>query len=373
MIEEGSRTHAFVIGDSQTSNSLGRVLSMAISAQAAFDEVEVLAYADGPLWAGSGQFEFDVMPFSRREIPALAERIRQSGAAADVLVWLSKGADPVGRLVDELKGAGGVTIVADFDDNDVAIMKNFRSQSIFNALKVNPLRRKYPARLARAQARLASKVHGLTFSNSALADAYRHRLGVGKKPWSVVPHTRTARTGALTRDPARTSALTLGFLGTVRAHKGAAELVRLMRKDRSVNIVSFLQEWSPPEDCDLQWRTHAPTTGLAKLYEEVDFLVLPMDSDDEASLHQLPAKLVDAAANGCPVAATPTPPIVEFAGNAIIQVEAWGDPAAVLASLRSADREALSQAITQSYERWFSPEATGQAVLTLTRRVKDPA
>ncbi|MBT9606342.1 hypothetical protein [Microbacterium sp.] len=357
-----SEVRAFIVGDSIRSNSLGRVLSMAISAEAVFAEVVVLAYDDGKPWSGAGQFGFDVTPFSRADIPGLAERIRRSAEETATLLWVSKGADPMSHLAEALEGTPALTIVADFDDNDVAIMRNFRSQSLMNRIKMHRLRRKHPARLERSQRRLARLADALTFSNSALAQTYRARLDASAKPWAIVPHSRRARkTAAHGRGP-RHGGLVLGFIGTVRAHKGAAEIVELMRHDRNTTVVSFLQEWEPPGDCVAQWRTYPPSTPLADLYDEIDFLVLPMDGEDEASLHQLPAKLVDAAVNGCPVMATPTPPIMEFAGSAVLTVESWADTADVYRSLRSADVETLSREIRRSFEEAFSPLSTGTAI-----------
>lgn len=357
-----SEVRAFVVGDSIRSNSLGRLLSMAISADAVFEEVVVLAYDDGTAWSGSVQFDFDVAPFSRADIPGIAERIRRSAQDTATLLWISKGADPVGRLAEALQGTPGLTVVADFDDNDIAIMKSFRSQSLKNAIKMHPLRRKHPGRLRRAQARLARFADALTFSNSILAQAYRERLDASAKPWTIVPHSRLLRPTDKPERRARSGGLVLGFLGTVRPHKGAAEIVELMRQNRGSTVVSFRQEWEPPGDCAAQWRTFPPNTPLADLYDQIDFLVLPMDREDEASLHQLPAKLVDAAVNGCPVAATPTPPIIEFAGSAVLAIESWEDAVKVYHSLQSADVHALSLAIAGSYDDFFSPTATGSAI-----------
>lgn len=360
-----SEVRAFVVGDSIRSNSLGRVLSMAISADAVFSEVVVLAYEDGKPWSGAAQFDFEVTPFSRSDIRGLADRIRLSARETATLLWISKGADPVGRLAQQLRGTPGVTIVADFDDNDIAIMKSFRSQSRVNALKMHVLRRKHPTRLTRAQARLASAADALSFSNSALAETYRSRLGATDKPWALVPHSRPARVTPLPTRRSRPERLILGFLGTVRAHKGADEIVELMRHDRQTVVVSFEQGWAPPADCAAQWRTYPPTTPLAELYDQIDFLVLPMDGHDEASIHQLPAKLVDAAVNGCPVAATSTPPIVEFAGSSILPIATWAHTEDVYRVLRSSDTRVLSSAITRSFAEFFSPEATGRAIARL--------
>lgn len=362
--------HVYIIGDSVTSNSLGRAISMAITAEAVFPTVQLLALDDGPTWAGAAQFGVPVEVFKRAQLPSLKRRLKASGADEGCIVWLSKCARPLDQLIRGLVGAPGVTVIADFDDNDIAIMQSFRAQNALNRIKMNRLRRKHPESLRASQKRAAKNAAGLTFSSETLATEYRSILAPGTKPHAVVPHSRKNPSTTASDRPSTDGGLRLGFVGTVRAHKGADRLVALMRADRSVSIATFAQSWTPPEDCLPQWITFSAGEPLERVYRDIDFLVLPMSDSDRASLDQLPAKFVDAASFACPVAATPTPPLLQFANGAFLQVESWADPGEVIKTLRAANREELSSNLRQVFETQFSPTATSHGLMQLLSTIQ---
>ncbi|PPI13408.1 hypothetical protein C5D04_09825, partial [Rathayibacter sp. AY1D2] len=126
--------------------------------------------------------------------------------------------------------------------------------------------------------------------------------------------------------------------------------------------------WTPPSDVAAQWVMRPPTTPLSEIYADVDVLVLPMDIRSPAALYQLPAKLVDAAVFGTAVAATPTPPIEEFAAGAFLPVTDWSDPVGVLAAIRTADKEQLGAALQARFTTLLSPEATADTLDTAVQK-----
>ncbi len=352
------KPHLFLVGDSIKANALGRTLSMALTARE-IGTVTVLAFHDGETWSGAGQFDFEVRPFGRRDLVAIRDEIESVAMTQPVIAWFSKGADPVPKLAELLRSVPNVRIVADFDDDDVSIMQEFKRSSILNAAKANPLRRKAPGRLLRSQGRLAALSDLVTYSSHALGDMYEKRWG-----WSperaVVPHTRSEAPPVSQRHGEHLSAkrLRLGFIGTLRSYKGVGVLVSLLRADPAVQLVTFAQEWTPPRDLTEQWLTYPPSTPLAVMYAQIDALILPMDATTSAGRLQLPAKLVDAAVHSTAVVATPTPPIEEFAAGAYLPVDDWSRPHEVLKRIVATDKAELGRALRLRYEQSFSPEAT---------------
>jgi hypothetical protein len=335
---------------------------MAMTASATHRHVSVFALDDGPVWRGASQFDDlpAVQPLPRTG--AMIANIAAVAAAHGAVVWLSKGAAPLHRLAARASRIPRTLVIADYDDDDVAIMRSFREQSTLNRLKMNPLRRKHPKRLLRTQRLVAESADAVTFSSKALSQVYMESRGFPTVASSIIPHTRRQlqRSGSATPDG---EDLRLAFFGTVRAHKGAEHLVSLMRSDRSISISSFQQAWAPPADCASQWKTSPPGTPLADLYAEVDYLILPMDAESPAAQTQLPAKLIDAAANSTAVAATPTPAVSEYASGAFLPITDWSNAPGVLRSLRDAAHDGYGERLAAVYQERFSPAATGKKLL----------
>jgi hypothetical protein len=351
------RRTVVVIGDSVKANALGRALSMTMTA-GRDHAVELMAVDDGPVWVGHLQFPGGpkLQKFKVRHWRRVARSLATRSQSEEIIVWFSKGTYPLDSIASRLVRKSSATVIADFDDDDVAIMRSFISQSVRNRLKMPLVRRKSPARLKRSQSRILDLAHGRTFSSPTLRD---HFL--------AVPHTRA---DAPRLDRGVTSTLRLGFFGTVRAHKGAQHLVELLRSSSQVEVYSFRQSWKPPVDVSSRWHEIEPTTPLDDAYSEVDFLVLPMDASDSASLHQLPAKLVDAARAGCPVVATRTPVLDDFVQNRYLAVGDWGRSDAIVDSMRTADRTLLGEGIRASFEAHFSVGVTSASLAALLDRTR---
>jgi hypothetical protein len=349
-----------VVGDSAKTNSLGRALSMALTA-AVFADVRIVAYADGALWSGAAQFDLSVETFGRADIDGLATAIIERARERTVYVWFSKGTHPLPLLAVALQGAPQVVLIADFDDDDLSIMRTFAQSSFVNRLKANRLRRKAPGRLKRSQERIAALSDTITFSSTALGEMYAARWN-RRIDGVIVPHTRLDIRNH--GSPKERTNLTLGFVGTLRSYKGADIIVSLLRADTSVTLVTFQQDWSPPADVVQQVTSLPSSTPLSDMYSLIDWLILPMDAETQAAALQLPAKLVDAAVNSCAVAATPTAPIREMAGEAFLPIIDWADSMAVLIELRQADKERYGKALREMYEQRLSPQATATSLVT---------
>jgi len=356
-----------VVGDSAKANALGRALSMAITSEQ-LGRTRIVAVDDGPVWIGASQFfaQDRIETFKAAAWKQLSRELSDLAESVDLTVWFSKGTSPLDKVARYLRKHSTATVVADFDDDDVAIMRSFRRQSLKNRIKMPPFRRKSPRRLLLSQALIARAAHGLTFSSHTLESVYASRFSNKSQPSAIVAHTRrptevTRRIGG--------STLRLGFIGTIRAHKGIIHLTKLVRDDPRTQGVTFRQQWRPPADLLSRWSELDPSLPLSQVYEQIDWLVLPMDSTDPAARHQLPAKVVDAANSGCPVVATPTPVLDEYLPNGYVAIENWSDTAHVLNQLRLANVEQRSSEISRAFKDLFSPEATSKSLRTLLRRI----
>ena len=349
----------FIVGDSASTNSLGRTLSLAITA-GAIATVRVLTVDDGPTWRGAAQFEAKIEKFQATNWRKTARTIKLQSENRETAVWVTKCSHPVDKIAKWLSiHAPRLTLLADFDDNDIAIMETFKSDSKLNRLKMPFFRRKSPWRLQRSQARAAGAAHAITFSNPAIEHAYRIKLDIeSKKVSALVPHSR--RPENLAQPLIQQKEFLFGFPGTIRSHKGIDDIIRLLVARPDARLLTFAQDWEPPENVRSQCDFVAPNTPLRNIYERIEFLLLPMDSRNPAATDQLPAKLVDAALYGTPVLATPTAPIEFYAQGAYVSISDWTDTSAIFDALKNANRMELSQRMRASYSKWFSDSATGK-------------
>lgn len=359
-----------VIAESSKTNSLGRALSMALAA-AVHARVVVWVVDDGDLWAPAGQFwPTDTLRlFKPRHWKSVAEEIATASAPGAAVAWFSKGTWPLDRMGAYLHSRSDVVVVADFDDDDVAIMERFRRSSRLNAIKMPLFRRKSPTRLRNSQYRIWSAADALTFSSSHLRSTYVERFGAPQVPTAVIPHARPDIPKS--EKSASAGLLRLAFLGTMRPHKGASALLALSRADDAVRVVTFEQEWRLPDDVRARWEWFPPTAPLSEIYASVDFLLLPMDSDDAGARGQLPAKLIDAARSGVAVAASRTPVIDEYLGDSYVPIASWDDPKAVIALLRRADAGHLGHAVRRVFDERFETGVVAETFSKLVRKVRE--
>lgn len=301
-------------------NALGRTLCLATVARE-LGSATVWAPLDGAIWSGAAQFDFSVRPLSRQ---ALAQELERDSARSNPIVWITKGTPPLQRLFRKPLGARHWRYIVDFDDNDAELAFEFASASFGNRLRINLLRGNTPIQIRRAQRFVASQAHARTVASLAVG---RVSAG-GRLPTLLVPHARTPLN--VRREP--TDAIRIGFLGTLRSHKGLQHLLRLLDADDALRLVTFDQDGLPPRTDIVRIPPH---TRLADAYSEVDVLLIPSDRTS-ASEVQLPAKLIDALVSRTPILATETSAIREIAADQVTYVEDWSDTSRVLRLLRQA-------------------------------------
>jgi glycosyltransferase involved in cell wall biosynthesis len=358
----------YVIAESTASNSLGRAISLALTAEP-IGAAELWALDTGPVWVGAAQFGVPVNVFSRNTLPDLAHRIEVASQSAPTIVWISKGAKPLDDLGVRLSSAPGVTLVADFDDDDFSLMRETAARSLKSRVRLNWFARKSPRQIKKAQRRLDGAAGLTTFSSDALR-LRMNRRGIGLANSAIVAHTRVRCVRS--PEPLVEGPLTLGFFGTIRAHKGIDDIVSLLDAMPDTYISYFEQDWQPPARQRDRWRSAKSDAPLADLYAGISCLLVPQNPASAAAQVQLPAKIIDAANAGKAVVATPTDPIREYAGTAFVAIDDWTDLDAVSAAIRSADLPTLGLELHQIFTEKFSQEATSAALREGLGRLERP-
>lgn len=153
----------------------------------------------------------------------------------------------------------------------------------------------------------------------------------------VIPHARNERLfasdGMRSRSDSR-DALGLdrtrplvAFVGTMRAHKGAATLLRAARLMPEVDVAIVGSARVGATAGNVHFVEALPYAAALQWIAAADVVVVPQ-SDGAIGRAQSPAKVVDAMAMGRAIVASELPPIVELGGSAIRYVRP-GDPVAL--------------------------------------------
>ena len=324
----------FVVAESTVTNSLGRAFSRALIAEE-LGPVELWAHDDGPIWVGARHFDLDIKRFGGRNLSGLVRAVRTVAEQQPVLVWISKGLSPLDQVAWQVKDIPNVQVVADFDDDDVSLMREQVRKSIKTALHLNVFHRKSPRQDLLAQRRTASAACAYTFSSEVLRETFS-AAGLPERPAAVVSHARPTSWLVPERTGRQPGALRLSYLGTVRPHKGGDRVLRLVETMEDIEFWSFSGAFQPP-NAKAVWHGVPPEARLKDVYANIDFTLVPQDPTSPAARNQLPAKIVEAAAFGVAVAATPTPVIEEYCAGSYLPVPDWSDSERVAALMRSAD------------------------------------
>jgi glycosyltransferase involved in cell wall biosynthesis len=354
--------HLYAVAESAAANSLGRAISMSLIA-AELGTVETWALDDGPTWTGARHFDLEIHRFSTRHTDVLVDAVRARSATEPVVVWISKGLAPLDDIARTVRALPGVTVIADFDDDDVSLMQEQMQSSLRTALHLNVTHRKSPTRVRRAQRRTAVAADAYTFSSVAVGDAYRSR-GLPERPTAVVPHARPTSWLAPERRERRPGPLRLAYLGTVRPHKGADRILELVDAMPDIEFSCFAGSFRP-STTGAVWNSIGPDASLPEVYADLDFTLVPQNPASSAARNQLPSKIVEAAAFGVAVVATPTPVIEEYCAGSYIAIEDWTDTRSVAARIRAADPVALGSAIRDVFVERFSTETSSKTLVDL--------
>ncbi len=167
----------------------------------------------------------------------------------------------------------------------------------------------------------------------------------------------------------------LGFLGTVRRHKGLGDIEALILGDSRyvLHVFRGALPSTARERLSASLVEHDVDAPMEYLYGEVDVVVLPQDRSPGAQA-QLPAKLLDAMRFGKPVVASPTAAIVEAAADTALYVEDWGSLEGVRSKVLQAHARgsALGQAALARFELQLAFEAQVGALREFVRIIEAP-
>ncbi len=393
---------AVVIAPSGKTNALGRAMCVADLASEVFDSVRLYAPEDGPLWPGAKRA---TQPVRRFGSPAglVAELNREDrrhprpdrihlrpgrGAQSEcdresLFVWAVKPLSSSWGAAQAIRRALPMSLtVLDVDDADEALSSQFRTASLANHLRLHPWNPLNPRRIRNTLASALSEVDALTYASEALRSALRIDFD---GPALCVPHPRrqvssfAPRSHVSRSHPRRSHApselIHLGFLGTVRRHKGLGDIEALVLADSRYVLHVFRGALPNParerlSACLVEHEVDAP---MEDLYGEIDVVVLPQDRSHGAQV-QLPAKLLDAMRFGKPIVASPTEAIVEAAADTVLYVADWGslDEVRSKVSQAHAGGSALGEAALTRFEQQLAVEAQVGALREFVRTIEAP-
>lgn len=350
-----------VLAASLRTNALGRAMSLATVAEQ-IGSVEIWGPLRGSVWQGAHSVAPQLHVLTRRTARQLAKRLNDEVGSRPVSVWVSK-AYPSSiwllRLLNESVG-----VVVDFDDDDQSLIREFLAARPANRLRLNALRPGSLQRVRNSQAHAKTMASAVTVSSSTLANALQ--LG---DAYVRVPHARPAQTS--TKGPGQRERIRIGFMGTVRPHKGLEEILEALRHDPALEFVTFRQaQLTAPEDLVTRWTELSPEMPIAEAYSKVDVAVLPMNVTSAGARVQLPAKAIDAASTGTPIAATQTAVMTEYFSNAFLPVSDWSRLGSVL---RKARQEGELTRIAQEGHRAWQQNLSIEAVAASVRPLFEPA
>lgn len=395
-----TKKRAVVISPSGKTNALGRAMCVADLASEVFDSVRLYAPEDGPLWPGAKRVTQQVRRFGSpaglvaelsredRGLAGLERRAQLECDGGSLFVWAIKPLSSSWGAAQAIGRALPMSLtVLDIDDADEALSSQFRTASLANRLRLHPWSPLNPRRIRSTLASALSQVDALTYASEAL----RSMLGIAfDGPTLRVPHPRRrvpsiasrsqtprSQVSRLQASHVRRSHTTsklihLGFLGTVRRHKGLGDIEALLVEDSRYVLHVFRGALPSPakerlSGCVVE---HEVDTPMEDLYGEIDVVVLPQDRSPGAQA-QLPAKLLDAMRFGKPIVASPTAAIVEAAADTVLYVGDWGslDEVRFKVLQAHADGSTLGQAALRRFDQQLACEVQVEGLREFVRTI----
>lgn len=361
---------AVVISPSGKTNALGRAMCLADLASEVFDSVHLYAPQDGRLWSGAKRATLPVQRFgSPAELVAEVKREGQVHPGRDggaqlgcddesLLIWAVKPLSSSWGAAQAIRRALPMSLtVLDLDDADEALSSQFRAASPANRLRLHPWSPLNPRRIRNTLASALGEVDAVTYASEALRSALAIDFA---GPMLRVPHPRRQATSRSSSPRRPSEQIHLGFLGTVRRHKGLGDIEALVLEDSRYVLHVFRGALPSPTRERLKTRLveHAVDASMEDLYGEIDVVVLPQDRSPGAQA-QLPAKLLDAMRFGKPIVASPTAAIVEAAADTVLYVGDWGSPDEVQSRVLQAHAagSTLGQAALRRFEQQLALDA----------------
>ncbi len=376
---------AVVLSPSGKTNALGRAMCLADLASEVFDSVHLYAPEDGQLWSGAKRAAQPVRRFgSPSELVAELKREGQAHFGIDdraqlecddgsLFVWAVKPLSSSWSAAHAIRRALPMSLtVLDLDDADEVLSRQFRAASLTNHLRLHPWNPLNPRKIRNTLACALGEVDAVTYASEALRSA----LGIDfDGPTLCVPHPRRQATSRSTSPRTPSEQIHLGFLGTVRRHKGLGYIEALILEDSRYVLHVFRGALPGParERMSARLVEHEVDAPMEDLYGEIDVVVLPQDRSPGAQA-QLPAKLLDAMRCGKPILASPTAAILEAAADTVLYVGDWGslDEVRSKVSQAHAGGSTLGHAALRRFDRQLACEAQVEGLREFVRTIESP-
>jgi glycosyltransferase involved in cell wall biosynthesis len=346
------RPRVVALGSTTTRNRIGRVFSLWLTAREAGLDFTYLTVDDGPMWEPLRDHEEFLACV--RTAPDLAELERRIVAdlGPDTTVLVCKPRPELVRLARRIEDVAPV--VVDIDDPE--LLDPWGDATMLVRAKRIARNGRTPYRFGWTR-RAVRSMHVIT-SNPLLQELYGGHL---------VPHVRVAGSapeGRATSD----DVFRIGFVGTLREHKGVtelraatAELAR--RRDVRLSITAP----APPDAFPWEdWVGHTSLEAGRELLGACDAVAI-VSRPGVWGDRQLPVKLIDAMAAGVPTVVTARAPLLWATGGAAVVVRdgSAADMAEALALLAD-DVRLASTIATAAWRRAcdaFTPAAAAPMLL----------
>jgi hypothetical protein len=306
-----------VISPTIRTNALGRAICIAELASEAFTNVHLYGPRDGDIWRGAQRSPLRINRFTSSK--SIVSKVRS--IEAPLVVWVVKPLSTSWHPASKIASALPETkLVLDVDDADEALSRQFMSVSVANRLRIHPWNPLNPRRIKETLQNAATQIQGLTYASDAVRDLLKINFN---GPTLRVPHPRHRTTESFPSHPSDDH-INLGFLGTLREHKGLRAMEQLMAERPQYRLHVF--RGAIPGKSGLamtpQVIEHDADAPMDHVYSQIDVVILPQD-DSVGARVQLPAKLLDAMRFGKPIVASWSPAIFEAAGDTITYVTDW--------------------------------------------------
>ncbi|MCB1500208.1 MAG: glycosyltransferase [Bauldia sp.] len=332
-------------------NAMGRALTLAEMAARVAD-CEVL----GPLFRRYGGDLWPPLRDGPRLVPirgfraeGMADLLDQAIAVVEAnpcdIAWVSKARFP-GLLIGFLyKAIHRASVIIDLDDDELAMVGADEGLSFDEFVRDGapewdqPFGRRW-TQLAQSMIPWADVI---TVCNPVLRERHGGIL-IRHARWEDAFDKAAPRRNELRAEFGLSgSDKVVLFLGTAHRHKGIVQVVEALEEIGDpdavfciagsipdASLASFLES---QEAVRVKRLGEQPFARLAEINAIADVVCLLQESDNRIAQSQTPAKITDALASGTRVIATPTPPLMDLAGEG--GVTTIGD-AGLVASLRAA-------------------------------------
>ena len=336
--ENERRTKISVIAWNMGHNALGRAYLLADLLRSEYD-VEIIGAIfpqfGTELWGPLRDCSRVTMKFfPGSDFPEHFTRMEEVAEQVDGdIIYVSKPRLPAVELALLAKQHRNRPIILDVDDYELGWFRKEGSLTLEEVARSEQNRdfaRPQAATWTRYCESLVPLFDQITVSNEELQKKFG---GV------ILPHVRSEHDfdpGAYPRDEIRaelgfgTDDKVVLFAGTLRMHKGVAQIVHAVKKLRHLNC-KLMIVGAPPDDETRHFLRSTDATYV-RVVPDVPFLDLPgylcagdlvcllQDPNDVNSQFQMPAKFTDALAMGIPILASNAPPLMNLGRDGLVEL-----------------------------------------------------